>query len=358
MIMKTSRFKLWLMISALFSAGLVASCSDDDSKDPVVADKAALMDKIDEAEELISTTEEGTLEGQFLAGSKTALQTAINAAQGVVDNEKSTQAQVNSAAVNLQTAMDTYNGQQIAPIDEANLVGRWRFDEGTGTVANDDTDNEFHGTFKTGHDTWGAGVPEWTTDRFGDAGKAISFNNGANIEVPYNTALNPTTAISISIWVKADEVRADNRFLGLHSWVGYKFQLQNLNHAFFSVGHADGTYDKDGQVPLPLDEWHHLVATSGGGSTIIYLDGVAIEASTYNDTPNPPVSIAATPYNLVFGQDFPTDKYAETTTNFDTDKIIPLEWGGYFHGSLDEIRIYKSALTAAQVLSIYNSEKP
>jgi hypothetical protein len=38
--------------------------------------------------------------------------------------------------------------------------------------------------------------------------------------------------------------------------------------------------------------------------------------------------------------------------------VIPAAWGGYLHGSLDEVRIYKVALTATQVTSIYDLEKP
>jgi hypothetical protein len=37
----------------------------------------------------------------------------------------------------------------------------------------------------------------------------------------------------------------------------------------------------------------------------------------------------------------------------------PSQWGvGYFRGSMDEIRIYNIALTATQVTSIYDAEKP
>jgi hypothetical protein len=263
---------------------------------------------------------------------------------------------VNSALANLMTAFEEFQGKIVEPIDVANLVGRWKFDEGTGTTANDDSDNGFDGAFKTGHAEWGAGFPEWSTDRFGQPGKALHFDEGANIEVPYNTALNPPK-LSISIWVKADEVKAGNRFMGLHSWIGYKFQLQEANRPFLSIGKPDGgTYDKDSQQGLPINEWHHLIATFGNGNTIFYVDGEEVLA--WNDTPGDARSISATPYNLVFGQDFPTNKYAAVDTNFDNDKIIPLAWGGFFHGSLDEIRIYKSVLSASQVASIYAAEKP
>ena len=89
---------------------------------------------------------------------------------------------------------------------------------------------------------------------------------------------------------------------------------------------------------------------------IFYIDGVAVK--TWENTPGDAKSISGAPYNLVIGQDFPTDQYAATEANYDVDKKIPLAWGGYFRGLLDEVRIYKTVLTATQVESIFNREKP
>ena len=63
-------------------------------------------------------------------------------------------------------------------------------------------------------------------------------------------------------------------------------------------------------------------------------------------------------HNLVIGQDFPPDQYAATDANFETDQKIPLAWGGYFHGALDEVRMYKTVLSDTQIQSIYDREKP
>lgn len=362
--MKTRTIKVMLMATALFSVALIAACSDDDNGPGPAENREELAATITEATLLAETSEEGTIEDQFQVGSIAQLEAAIASATEIFMDATSTQNEVNAANENLKSAVEVFMSKKVAPIAAADLIARWKFDEGFGTVAMDDSPNGFDGEFKTGPVDWGAGVPTWTEDRHGNAGKAIHFDEGANIEIPYNTALNPTAALSISAWVKTDVVKAGNRFIGLHSWVGYKFELQDLNHSFVSIGHEDGTYDKDGQVVIPNDEWHHLVATFGGGKTILYLDGETIEAATYNDTPNPAKSISGKPYNLVLGQDFPTDKYsAGDGTNFGTVghadyQVIPLAWGGYFQGDLDEVRIYKSALTGAQVLSIYNNEKP
>jgi len=340
----------WIVLVGLF----VTSCGDDDPKTPVST--TVLQDSINVANDLLADTEEGINDGQYSAASRTDLQTAITAAEAVAANTSVTQDEVNNAIVSLHAAMNTYRDAVIAPVAEADLIGHWAFDEGSGATAHDNSANEFNGTFKTGPTGWGAGFPEWANDRNGDAGKAIHFDKGANIEIPYNTNLNPKQ-LTIALWINADKIDANNRFIGLQSWIAYKFQLQEANRPFATVHSAtDQYYDRDAEVNLPINEWHHIAVTFGGGNMIFYIDGVAVK--TWDNTPGDAMSISGTPYNLVFGQDFPTDQYAATDTNFDNDHKIPLAWGGYFHGLLDEVRIYKSVLTATQIESVYNREKP
>ncbi|MBT1690884.1 hypothetical protein, partial [Dawidia soli] len=227
----------FLIAVAIVAGFAVSSCSDDDSGDgnnaDVTAKKAVLADSIEVAEDLLSSTEEGVQDGQYTAGSKDALQDAIDAAQAVHDNAASTATQVANATVSLHEAMETYRSKVILPVAAEDLIGQWSFDEGTGITAGDGSGNGFNGTFKTGPAAWGAGFPEWAEDRYGNASKAIHFNEGANIEVPYNTALNPKK-LTIALWLNADEINAGNRFLGLQSWIAYKFQLQEANRPFLT----------------------------------------------------------------------------------------------------------------------------
>jgi hypothetical protein len=346
-----------LFMLALLMAGAFgfSSCSDDDEP-AVVVDKAALVTAINDAKTMLTETIEGNNDGEYPTAARTALQSAITAAEGVNNSTTVTQEQVNNAIVSLNQAVTAYEGAVITPIAEADLIGYWTFNEGTGTTAEDVSENGFDGTFKTGAEAWGAGTPTWVADRHGDAGKAIYFNEGANIEIPYNTQLNPQQ-MTVALWVNTDEINANNRFMGLHSWNGYKFQLQEANKPFFTVNASEGIYDRDAEVNgLPINEWHHIAVTFGGGNMTFYIDGT--EVKKWENTPGEAKSIAGTPYNLVFGQDFPTDQYAATPDNYDNDQKIPLEWGGYFRGAMDEVRMYKTVLTASQIQSIYEREKP
>lgn len=352
-----SNSMILILLLACF-AGLLnlSSCSDDDDEKEVVINRAALDAAIDDATELLATTEEGNNDGEFPTAARAALQSAIDAAEAVSTNTTVSQAQVDAAVNSLNAAMDTYEAAVVTPIAEADLIAHYTFNEGTGTTASDMSANAFDGTFKDGPEGWGAGFPEWAEDRNGEASKAVHFNNGANIEIPYNTKLNPEQ-MTISLWINADEINENNRFLGLHSWIGYKFQLQSTNRPFFTVHNSEDAYfDRDAEVELPINEWHHIAVTFGGGNMIFYVDGEMVK--TWDNTPGTAMSISETPYNLVIGQDFPTDQYAATPDNFDADKKIPLEWGGYFRGYLDELRMYKTVLSDSQIKSIYDREKP
>jgi hypothetical protein len=356
--MKTQFLKSIFMVTSLLAAGLFTSCEDDD---PAAVLKSDLEASITEANLLLTTTNEGVAAGNFQRGSKIELQNAVAIAVVIFELPEVQQATVTGANANLQAAIAVYEGKIIEAIDPANLVGHWTFDEITaataGAVVKDYSGNARNGAIKAGHTFFNDGgngvLPVLTTDRYGNPGKALLMNKGSNVEVPYNAALN-SPAMTFSAWVKLSEVR-NNRFMGLHSWIGYKFEVQDGNRPFLSMGHSGGTYDRDAAVAIGQDAWYHLATTYTAGTMAFYVNGILVKS--WNDTPNA-AAVLSTAYNLVLGCDFPTDKYAATDTNFDNDKLIPAAWGGYLHGSLDEVRIYKTALSAAQVTSIYNLEKP
>lgn len=339
--------KFW-MLALIITAGLltISSCDKDDDE---TVSKTALATAIDNAEDLIANAQEGTADGNYIIGSKATLQTAIDLAQGVFDDADATQTEVDNAVIALNNAMTVFGDSTIVPIDPDNLNGHWTFDEGTGTSVSDYSGNNLTGTFGN-EPGFGADQPVWTTDRYGNANQALLFNNGAKVTIPYNTLINPAK-MSVSLWVNAKEIRGNNRFMGLHSWNGYKFQLQDGNKSFFTASTSDGIWDRDTDPPLELDTWYQLVVTMGDGNMTFYINGT--KTTTWDNTPGTMVAVAD--HDLVFGVG--SSKFAATPDNYDIDKIIPLDWGGYFYGSLDEIRIYKSVLTDSQVSSIYEAEK-
>jgi len=360
--MKKRSVNFILLATVLLSSGLFVSCDDDDDTPPVV--KTDLTTTITAANLLLTSTIEGVATGNYLKGSQAPLLAAVDAAQDVVDDATVTQAIVTNANAALTAAIATYNSLIVVPIDPTNLVGQWTFDQLTattaGTVVKDYSGNGRDGAIKAGHVFWGAGIPALVADRYGIAGKALHFDKGSNVEIPYNTALNPTT-MSISLWAKADvnSPIVNNQYMvSMNRWNGYKLQFQDSPKAFFTVkadvaGVVDPAYyDRDNASPLVTQgEWWHIVVTFGGGHMLFYLNGVMVK--DWDNTPGTAVSQSAAPVNLIFGQDLPSTGYSLS----DADPNY-LNWGGFYIGALDEVRLYKTVLTPAQITSIYTVEKP
>lgn len=349
--MKKFKFFTFMMVALISGSLLMFTACGDDDDDPDTVDKTELAAKIQEAEDLLANTSEGTAEGQYIPGSQAVLQDVVDLAKTVYENADATQVQVDNSVIALEQAMEAYEAQKVVPIAPEALVGHWTFDESEGTVLTDYSGNEFHGTLMSGADTWGGGLPVWSTDRYGNEGQALMFNEGAYVSIPNNPALSPAN-ISISLWLNAAETLENNRFIGLHSWNGYKFQLQAADKAFFTLATTDGIYDRDTDPPLVLNEWYHVTVTFTDGEMAFYIDGT--QTQVWDNTPGTAVNVSGN--DLVFGRD--SDEYAADDSNYDNDLIIPLAWGGYFHGMMDEVRIYNVALSASQVQSIYEQEKP
>ena len=215
--------------------------------------------------------------------------------------------------------------------------------------ADDESGNGNDGTVSIGHTNWGAGTPVLTSDINGDTDKAYYFNEGGHIEVPYSTILNPAS-MSLSWWINMEEQANNDYMISMNRWGCYKVNLQDINRVFFTTKVADpdipGDFiyndrDHDGDG-LVADTWYHLAVSFGGGHMKFYIDGVLVK--DWDNVPNTGIlDISSTPVNLTFGQDLPTDVYDEDNN---------VDWGGFFKGTMDEIRIYNRVLTDAEVLTL------
>lgn len=350
---------LAVLFGALF---LIASCSSSEDSTPPVS-KTALTSLNVSTQTLLDASLEGSADGQYILGTKATLQTTLNAAKELATSTTATQVQIDAMVVNLNQALAVFATKKVTPIDPANLVGQWTFDEGTGTTVKDYSTTGANGTFGSavaGLDanvtgaaaSTGTALPAWTTDRYGNANKALAFDHGAKISLPENVKLNPAK-MTISLWINAAEIKGGNRFMGLNSWNGFKFQLQEANKPFFTGATSVKIYDKDDEAGvLEINKWYHIVVAFGDGHTVFYINGVLVK--NWDDTPG--TLLPVTGQSLVFGVD--ASVYAETSALGDANHQIFKEWGGFFHGSLDDIRMYKSVLTDAQVKAIYDTEKP
>lgn len=347
--------KLHTLLLMLFvgSALILGSCKDDD--EIVEGDKTELNALIAAADALAASATTADYPQAAITAFKATLATIKTAAA-----DKLTQVQINNLFTQLTEALATFDSQAYGFIDETlYLNAGWHFDEGTGTTATAYSTVKHVATFFKGNTVIlgnDAMMPSWTNGVKG--GKAILLNKGAHLEVPYANSFLPAN-ISISVWVKPDEIYEHNYIVSQNYWNGYKLQTQGGGKPFFTYKKVDGGIidaDNETDASVKVGQWTHLVVSVNATTKELkfYVDGTLTKTWTEADKNiGPLLQTLENPQPFIIGG-VATD--AELAANF-------MEWTnadnlGYFKGAIDELKIYNIALADGQVSKLYNDEKP
>lgn len=345
-----------LLLMVIVSTAIIfGSCKKDE--EIIEGDKTALTALIAEADVLAGSATTNDYPQTAIDNFKATLLTIKTSA-----DDKLTQAQIDNLATQLTEALGTFNAQAYGFIDEdLYLNAGWNFDEGTGTTATAFSKVKHVATFVKGNSVilgTSALSPTWTTGVNG--GSAVYLNKGAHLEVPYTTSFLPVS-ITISVWVKPDELYENNYIVSQNYWNGYKLQTQGGGKPFFTFKKVDGgIVDADNETDnsVKVGEWSHLVVSVNSASKELkfYVNGTLTKTWTESDKGIGPLTQTLTapdPQPFIIGC-VATD--AELAANF-------MDWTtaenlGYFKGAIDELKIYNIALADGQVAKLYNDEKP
>lgn len=218
-----------------------------------------------------------------------------------------------------------------------NLVAYYPFNGN----ANDQSGNSINPTYM------GSGVT-LTADRFGNANKAYNFDGASGSYMRMPADLLPTSNRTISFWFNAASV-SNRPFMltygGNGGPPGTSF-LMGLNAIGCNCYHTQGHFYTNAvnypYGPEPVNQWIHWVVTINGSTTKMYVNG--------NPVANVPGSFTSNTY--VTGRDLAIGVMVSSSG------IAPYTDpnGGYFQGTLDDIRIYDDAMTDAQVVQLSNTE--
>lgn len=186
-----------------------------------------------------------------------------------------------------------------------------------------------------------------TTGHKGNANSAYYFNKSANtrIELPNLSVFDNSGELSISIWAKTDNIASygttiltttpdasNDRFQININWSG---SPANIN--IFDYGNiSSGRVFSPAATPV-FDTWEHyvFVKSTSGNFMKIYKNGVQIATKTGG------TSITNKAKILVLGGSPANAEHGDQ----------------FFKGSLDDLKIFNRALSAAEVSTIYNDEK-
>ncbi|KHK49129.1 membrane protein [Ralstonia sp. A12] len=201
------------------------------------------------------------------------------------------------------------------------------FDETSGTTAADSSANGHTGTLKGG-----------AARAAGHAGNAVSLNGaGAYVALPSNLMVN-LSDFTISAWVLWNASQTWARIFDFGAGTGRYLTLMPCNGAGVmefatTVNGPHGTQGVTGASALPVGQWTHVAVTLSGTTATLYVNGRAVNANT--EMFLAPFRLGSTNQNWLGRSQFAADPT--------------------FNGRIDEFRIHRGALTAAQVASLTNS---
>ncbi|UCC97795.1 MAG: discoidin domain-containing protein, partial [Phycisphaerales bacterium] len=211
---------------------------------------------------------------------------------------------------------------------KADLVGWWKFEEGSGATANDSSGNGHHGTL--------LGIPEWVLGPDGFGG-ALAFNPDGctGIDCGIFDPTDGTGQFTVALWAFWDGTGTYQHFLSKSNAYGadtmmFQFELWGAHTDAAYTDRVGVTYQAAGSVAfsiMPKNQWVHLALTFDGSNAVVYLNGVDEEGPK-------PFSIGPNVDAMV--------EIGYTSTR-------PSGIWRTFHGPFDDVRIYSRALTAKEI---------
>lgn len=217
-------------------------------------------------------------------------------------------------------------GQSESEANSDNLIGWWKMDTGRGSLVFDSSQND-----NTGTRTNMSGNQDWVQGKFG---KALDFD-GTNDYVDLGTAIldtsNSSQAHTVSAWVKSTASSAlytHNIISQTSSVVSDRFRLI-MNSSGKIVWYKGGVAIATSDSSVNDGQWHHIVGTKNSSGTVtIYIDGVAEDTGTDSE-------------------DFEN-----------TNTYIGYSTSDTFDGQIDDVKIWDTDLSNAEIAWEYNQGKP
>ena len=222
-------------------------------------------------------------------------------------------------------------------VSNLNLIGKWNFDEGTGTLADDSSGNGYNGTLTN--------APTWTK---GKVGKGLSFD-GLNdyVTVASNSSLKYQGGnFSFAGWIYINSTETSGGYFFSKPWNGsgqYNYYLYTAANSTVTLNLHGASQDGLATLAeLAPGVWYHIAFTLDSSRNIVlYVNGVSNRTATHGITDWTPSSGDAN-LPLAIGTLYP---YGEG-------------WGGVaghaIDAKMDDIRVYGRTLTAGEIRTLYD----
>ncbi|MCP4260708.1 MAG: LamG domain-containing protein [Planctomycetes bacterium] len=215
----------------------------------------------------------------------------------------------------------------------ADLVGHWKLDEDSGTIAYDSSSNENHGTLNGS--TW--------RPSYGQIGGAIELDGiGDYVEVPDDMSFDITNEITVTAWINPVDVAEwrtiVSKYAHTPAWRKDLYWLLYGGNIGVSLAGPSGIGGADWipEVPIESGTWAYVALSYDGFAMKMYKNGINV--ATNNISGDLLLGDSASNESFYIGQN--------------------TEWGEYFDGLIDDVRIYDRTLTSGQVQDLFNGIPP
>jgi hypothetical protein len=240
---------------------------------------------------------------------------------------ESTQASA-SATTPAETTTPPPSGYAAAVLSDG-ATGYWRLGEASGTTAANAVSGGSAGTYKNSPTL---GQPSLLP---GDAANtSVRFNGTSqSVAIPFNAGVDASTAVTVEAWIKPNALPATGRWASVAT-KPESFTLQ------FSGDQLEFTIIQNGvrqrmRAPsgtIVAGQVYHVIGTYDGKQSKLYVNGKLVPARTLTG------AISQNPQGFNIGS-----------------------WDGaseFFNGWIDDVAVYKSALTQTQVNNHYALGRP
>ena len=198
----------------------------------------------------------------------------------------------------------------------------WDFEENTGSIAKDKSGNNNNGTLGTGNS-----APTWSSSKYGSA---LSFDGQKQYvsgNIPDITTNQPFT---IMAWAKSTGANSSmERILADYATTYLNW---NVNNTISFMRHNGSYASTTSTNTFTINQWHHVVGVYDGTNITLYVDGI------FQNTTNIGSGVRT------FGQISAGRDYSD--------------WTDFFHGSIDDVRVYNYARTQKQIIEDMTADTP
>ena len=204
------------------------------------------------------------------------------------------------------------------------IVGYWKFNDGSGTLAKDSSGYGNNGTLRNGTAACANGdCPRWVTGIYGNAIIFDGINDHVNISDSNIT--NVTDPFTLSAWIRRNQTGADNSIIDHRdgSSNGYGMRITDTDQLRCFVNADTGTLSVASTSTIGAGGWTHVTCNYNAGNMSVYINGSYDRSDTLS---------------------------SDATRGGGITRIgVSSSDTRYMNGTIDEIRIYNRALSASQI---------